>query len=171
LIVADDEDPDGTAREKFVPVPVKATVRGLPGAPSLIVKAPVREPVNVGVNDTAIVQLSPMAMFVPQAFVCAKSPLTEMAPIANGAFPVFERTTVCTLLVVPTSWFANVRPVEERCAIGWIPVPVSVTVCGFSGASSAIVSTDAWSPISLGVNLTLMVQWAPTERVAAQSFV
>jgi hypothetical protein len=52
------------------PVPVRDTVCGLLLAPSVMVKAPVRVPVAVGVNTTLMEQLAPAASEVPQVFVC-----------------------------------------------------------------------------------------------------
>jgi hypothetical protein len=79
---------------KSVPMPVSATVCGLPGALSVIVKAPVRVPVAVGVKLTPILQLLPPARGVPTAQVVvpvsrAKSPLTAKSVKFNVASPVF----------------------------------------------------------------------------------
>ncbi len=57
--------------EGTTPVPVRLAVCRLPAALSVIVMAPVRVPVAVGVNLTLIVQLPPAATEVPQLFVCA----------------------------------------------------------------------------------------------------
>src|SRR5262249_15129455 len=52
-----------------VPVPVRFTVCGLPGALSLIETLPVRVPDWVGLNVTLIAQLAPGATELPQVFV------------------------------------------------------------------------------------------------------
>ncbi len=54
-----------------IPVPVRPTVWGLPLALSVIVMAPVRVPVAVGVNVTLIVQFPLAATDAPHVFVCA----------------------------------------------------------------------------------------------------
>ncbi len=70
-IVAVVGEPGGAASEKSVPVPERAIVRGLPGALSVVVIAPFRGPVTVGVKVTVIVQLAPIATPVPQVLVGA----------------------------------------------------------------------------------------------------
>jgi hypothetical protein len=52
-----------------VPVPERLTICGLPLALSVMVTAPLRVPVAVGVKVTLIVQLFPAATLVPQLFV------------------------------------------------------------------------------------------------------
>ena len=58
-----------------VPVPVSETACGLLEALSVMVSAPVREPLAVGVKVTLTVQLELPATLVPQLLLCAKSPL------------------------------------------------------------------------------------------------
>ncbi len=60
---------DRLAAAGALPVPVKDTVCGLPLASSVIVMAPVRVPVAVGVKVTLIVQLAPAATELPQMLV------------------------------------------------------------------------------------------------------
>ena len=75
---------------------------GLPAALSVMVIAPVRVPVAVGVKVTVIVQLAPAESELPQEVVLAKSPLATMLVMLNDALPVFFKVTVCTAVVVPT---------------------------------------------------------------------
>ena len=80
--------------EKPVPTPESTTVWGLPGALTVIVKAPVRLPVAVGVKVTPMLQLFPTARAVPTAQVVvpasrAKSPLKAKPVKFNAASPVF----------------------------------------------------------------------------------
>jgi hypothetical protein len=49
-----------------LPVPIKATVRGLPAELSVIVNVPVRVPATVGVNVTCTGQVPPAAVTVVQ---------------------------------------------------------------------------------------------------------
>ena len=73
-------------------------VCGLPLALSVIVTAPLRAPLAVGVNVTLMVQFAFCATVEPQLLVWAKSPLFEpvmaMLMIDNGEVPVFESFTV-----------------------------------------------------------------------------
>ena len=57
----------------WVPTPEKLTLRGLPGASSVMVTAPERVPVTDGVNVTLIAHEDDGEM-VEQLFVCEKSP-------------------------------------------------------------------------------------------------
>ena len=69
---------------------------------SVIVMAPVRVPVTVGVNLTLIAQFPPAATELPRLSVSAKSPLAEIPVIVKAAEPVLVSVTVCAALVVPT---------------------------------------------------------------------
>src|SRR5438876_852284 len=82
------------------PVPVRLMVCGLPAMLSVIVTAPVRMPVAVGVNVTLMVQLAPAATDVPQVLVCMKSPLATMLVTLSATFPVLFSVTDCATLVV-----------------------------------------------------------------------
>ena len=86
-----------------VPVPVRETICGLPGASSVMVIAPVLVPRAVGAKVTLIVQLAPAATEPAQVFVWAKSPLLVIPVMLSRAAPVLVNVTVCTALVVPTS--------------------------------------------------------------------
>jgi hypothetical protein len=81
-----------------VPVPLRATVCGLPTALSLILSVAVRVPVAVGRKVTLIVQLAPAAKVLPHVCVWEKSlalvPVNEYPLIVSAAFPVFDRVTV-----------------------------------------------------------------------------
>src|ERR1700680_3014690 len=57
-----------------VPVPDRATVWGLVGSESLIVKVALRVPAAVGLKVTLMVQLAPPASDDPQLLVSLKSP-------------------------------------------------------------------------------------------------
>ena len=98
-------DPEGAV----CPVPVNATVCGLPLALSLIDRVPVRVPAAVGVNATASEHVPPAATELPQELVNTKSELAVVPPlvmpaalIVRAADPVFDKVTVCAELVVCT---------------------------------------------------------------------
>ena len=85
-----------------VPVPLKLTVCVLPAVPpalSVMVTAPVRAPVAVGLKVTLIVQFAPAArleVLAGQLLVCEKSlepALTAMLAIVRAAVPVLVRVT------------------------------------------------------------------------------
>ena len=91
-----------TAITGAVPVPVSETVCGLFEALSVMVSAPVREPLAVGVNVTLTVQLELAPTLAPQLLVCAKSPLACMPVTEMEVPPGFDSVTGCEALVVPT---------------------------------------------------------------------
>jgi len=111
-----------------VPVPFRLTMCGLPAASSVIVTAPVRIPVAVGVNLTLILQLDPAVSDEPHVVVSEKSPLTAMLVIFSAAVPVFFNVTLCDALVVPTLREPKLKLVGERLTTGAVPVPVRLTI-------------------------------------------
>lgn len=94
-------------------VPFKTIVWGLVGAVSVMVIAPVRAPVAVGVNVMLMAQLVCTAKVVPQVLDWAKSPLATILEMVNGAGPEFHTVTVCAALVVSKGWSAKVRLLGE----------------------------------------------------------
>ena len=85
-----------------VPLPLSATVCGLPAALSLIDRVPEAGPRVTGAKLTEIVQLAPAATDPPQLLLCTKVPLREIPLRVSAAFPVFESVIDCGALVVPT---------------------------------------------------------------------
>jgi len=77
-------------------------VCGDPAALSVMLTAPVRVPVAVGVNVTLMVQEAPAATELPQVFVSAKSPLAVMLVMLNVPLPVLVSVEDWGALVVPT---------------------------------------------------------------------
>ena len=53
-----------------IPLPLRATVCGLPLASSVTDRVPLRVPVVVGVKFTLILQLAPLPKLAPQLLVC-----------------------------------------------------------------------------------------------------
>jgi hypothetical protein len=88
------------------PVPVIATLCGLPVALSVIVNAPVRLPAAVGLNTTLIVQFPPAATLPPHVFVSEKSPafgpVIPMLLIVRLLPPVLLSVTICAPLLLFT---------------------------------------------------------------------
>jgi hypothetical protein len=76
-----------TGELELLPVPLRLTVCGLPGAESAKVSVPVTAPVAVSVNVTPTLQLAPAAMLVPQvSLAIPKGPLTPI--LANVSEPL-----------------------------------------------------------------------------------
>ena len=69
-----------------VPVPVSATICGLPGSESVMVKTPVRRPVWVGVNRTFVAHL-PWGGMEAHSLVALKSPVAVTLVTETGALP------------------------------------------------------------------------------------
>ncbi len=65
----------------------------------------------------------------------------------------------------------NGTDASERLTIGAMPVPVRLTVCGLPAALSARLRDTESVPLMLGVNVTLMVQLAPTATLVPHVFV
>jgi hypothetical protein len=77
------------------------------------------------------------------------------------AFPVLFRVTVCAALAVPTFWLLKVRLVAVTPAVGALPVPVRLTVCGLPVALSAMLTEAVRIKGAVGENVTLIVQLPP----------
>ena len=84
------------------PVPVSATVCGLPVALSEMVMVPGWLPVAVGVKVTVMVQLAAAATDAPQVLVWAYGVLAAMLVMVSAPVPPLVSVTVCAALVVFT---------------------------------------------------------------------
>jgi len=98
-----------TAGAETTPVPLRATLCGLPAALSLILTLALRTPEVDGEKVTRMVQLAPAANVLGasgQVLVSAKSaafvPVRPMLLIVSAAVPVFVSVAVWAALVVPT---------------------------------------------------------------------
>src|SRR5262249_2858601 len=105
-----------------IPVPVRLTICGLPGASSVTARSPFRVPSAVGVKVTLMVQLAPAFTELPQLLFSAKSPLVAMLVMVRVALPLLVRVTVWGLLVVPTLWLPKARLVGDRVTAGPAPL-------------------------------------------------
>jgi len=160
-----------TAMTGAVPAPVSETLCGLFEALSVMVSAPVREPLAVGVKVTLTVQLELAATLVPQLLVCAKSPLAVMLETLAAAVPVFDTMTGCDALLLPSTCAEKVSVLVDTAMTGAVPVPVSETLCGLFEALSVIVSVPVREPLAVGVNVTLTVQLELAATLAPQLLV
>ena len=88
------DEPGGAVKVKSSPVPVSATVCGLPTALSVMVTAPFLVPVAVGLKVTLRVQFALAATLEPQVLVCEESPLAVMLVMLRVALPVLLRVTL-----------------------------------------------------------------------------
>jgi hypothetical protein len=79
----------------------------------------------------------------------------------------------CAALVVPTVCEAKVRLVGLSAADGptAVPVPVRLAVCGLPAALSVTVIVPVRVPAAVGVNVTLIVQFALAAREVPQVLV
>ena len=155
-----------------MPVPVRLTGCWLPATLlllSVIFKEAPRLPIAVGVNVTLMVQLPLAATEPPQVLVCPKSPglapVNPMPLMDRAAFPVLFSVKVWAVLGEPTFWLLKVRLVVVTPAMGALPVPVRLTVCGLPLALSAMLTEAVRPKMAVGVNVTLIVQvpFAATE--------
>jgi len=88
---------------------------------SVIVTAPFRVPVVVGMKVTLIVQVFETAKKARQLFVCAKSPLDTILVMFSVAEPLLVRVTDCAGVVVPTTTLPNVRLEGDKITVGAAP--------------------------------------------------
>jgi hypothetical protein len=165
---------------ELFPVPLSATVCGLPVVLSAMLSVATSSPVAVGVKVTLIVQLA-LAAKVPvglQAFVPLASaklllfvPVIEKLVKVTGPVPVLATVTLCAGLVEFTGCEANVRllGVTVTVAEPFAPVPVSVIVCGLPVRLSAMLTAAVRVPAAVGLNVTLIEQFALAASVAGLS--
>lgn len=162
---------------ELLPVPLSATVCGLPVALSAMLSVATSSPVAVGVKVTLIVQLA-LAAKVPvglHAFVSLASakllllvPVIEKLVKVTGPVPVLVTLTLCAGLVEFTGCEAKVRLLGATVTVaGPAPVPVKTTVCGLPVILSATFRVAVRVPTAVGVNRTLIVQLALTARLPA----
>jgi len=153
----------------LVPVPLKVAVCGLPAALSVMVMVPVCVPVAVGAKVTLIEQFAPAASEAPQVVVSEYWALAMILEMVREAVPLFVRVMDCAALVEFTVWLANVRLVGDKLTPGEdVPVPVRFTVWGLPLALSVTVIVPVCVPVAVGVNLTLIEQFAPAASEAPQ---
>src|SRR5579871_674017 len=155
-----------------MPVPVNATVCGLPTPLSRIVTVAERAPVRVGWNVTVIVQLDPAASPVPpigQLLVWVNragfAPPSAMPLMINGTVPVLVSVTVCGALVVLMGTLPKAIEVGDRPTVACVVVPVRATVPVTAGAATATRTCAVRvTGLLFGVKVTLMVQVPPGTR-------
>jgi hypothetical protein len=125
----------------------------------------------VGVKVTVIEQFAPTARLAPQELTWEKSPLAVILAIFRAAVPELVSVALCVGELVQRFWLEKIRLPVERLTPGCIPVPLNTTLCGLSGALSVMVSVPVRVPMAVGVNFTLIVQFAPAARLLPHVFV
>jgi hypothetical protein len=161
-----------TVTTRTVPVPVKLTICGEFDAVSVTERVPVRVPATVGENVTLTVQFAPPFSVAGQLLVWPKSPLDAIEMVVDTLL-VFFTITGWLALVVPTAWEENVNFAGATTTVTEeaVPVPVRLTVWGEFDAVSVIVIAPVRVPDTVGVNVTLTVQFASAFSVAGQVLV
>src|SRR5260370_641415 len=101
--MAEVEPPGGVVIMISAPLPERVMACGLAGALSVMLIAPARAPVAVGVKVTEMLQEALAAKLVPQLSVSAKSPLALILVIASGALPGLVSVTGGAEIVELTS--------------------------------------------------------------------
>ena len=94
-----------------------------------------------------------------------------MLVMFNAAVPVLLSVTAFAPLVLPTCWLPKSRLVGERLTTGAPPLPVRFTVWGLLGALSVMVMAPVRVPVTVGVNVTLIVQLVPAASAVPQLLV
>jgi hypothetical protein len=151
--------------DEVTPVPLNATICGLPVALSAMFNVAARAPAAPGVNSTLIVQLAPAAS-VPVALQAApdvpagtpKSP--AFVPVIvnplklTAAVLLFVTVTLSGALVVVSACDPNIKllGVRVNVAVPAVPVPAKVTVCGLPEALSVKVIAPVRVPAAVGLN-------------------
>jgi hypothetical protein len=142
-----------------IPVPLSATVCGLPVALSVTEIEPVRDPAAVGAKVTEIVQFADTATEEPHVLVWLKSPLAAMLLIVSAAEPVLDNVSVWGALVVLRAWLLKVTVDGAKLMRGAAtPVPVNETICGLPLALSVTEMEPVRDPAAVGVKVTEIVQ-------------
>src|SRR5271155_1789207 len=151
---------------EVTPVPLNATICGLPVALSAIFSVAVRAPFACGANSTLIVQLAPAAS-VPVALHPALdegsgtekspafAPLTVKLVKFTGPVLVFITVTLIAALVVVSACDPNAKllGVTVTVAVPGVPVPVKVTICGLPVPVSVNVIAPVRVPVAVGLNV------------------
>jgi hypothetical protein len=136
----------------------------------VILKAPLRAPVAVGLNFTLMLQLAPAANELPQVCVCRKSPalvpVIAMEVIDRANVPMLVRVTVLAALVVPTVTEPKLRLVTDNLAV--VPIPLRGTNWGLPLALSVTLREALRAPVAVGLKVTLIVQLAAAANEAPQ---
>ena len=117
-------------------------------------------PVEVGVTEVGLSEQADPAGAPVQ--VSATAEVKPLSPV----------TVTVLVAVAPAAMLTDAGDAAiEKSLVPAVPVPVSPAVCGVLGSLSATLNVAVAAPVAVGVNVTLIVQLAPTASVAPQLFV
>ena len=157
----------------YFPVPCSVTLCGEPPPLSLMASDALRVPVALGVKVTEIVQLCPPKRLDPQLLPWAKSAALEPERVKDENVSVVLPTFVSRMLegglVLPSLCGAKVSESVDK--LTSVPVPNRWMVCVGGPALSLMVITPVRSPITVGVNVAVIMQDAPTATLLPQVLV
>jgi len=142
--------------------PLRKVIDGIAGVVRAVVVMVAADvaPVGVGVTDVGL------SVHVEPAGAPEQVSATESAKL-------FKPTTVTvTLAGEPAATLVDMgETVIVKSAVVVVPVPVSVAVCGLPAKLSATLNVALVAPVTVGLNVTVIVQLAPAASVAGQAFV
>lgn len=101
-----------------MPVPLSATMCGLPLALSVMETLPVKSPSAVGANVTVIVHVALAARLEAQSWVSAKGSVTATPVMRSSADPVLLNVMACPSLTVPRVWLPNEMLGTDKSVLG-----------------------------------------------------
>lgn len=155
--------------DKASPCPLRLMLCGLPVALSVMVTAPTRLPVAVGVNVTLKSQKPPAPKPEPQLLVTEKSPLAVILVRLSAAPPLLVSLTTCAALLVPIVCAAKLSEVGLSEATGTAtPVPFKPSVMVPLAESLLITKLPVRAPAAVGEKVTVMAQLAAGSKVLLQ---
>ena len=103
--------------------------------------------------------------------VSAKSPEAAIVLIVKAPAPVLVNVTGFAALVVVSIWPSKARDVGASPTPTFVPVPLRAMFCGLVLSPSVRTSVAVSAPATEGLNVTLMLQLAPTANEPAQVWV
>jgi len=92
-----------------------------------------------------------------------------MLEIVNGELPLFVRVTAFGELLVPRAWLPKFRLMGAMAMK--VPIPVRFSTCDPEPSLSVMVTVPYRTPGIVGMNVTLMVQVAPLDKLDPQLLV
>jgi hypothetical protein len=92
---------------------------------------------------------------------------------ATAEVKPFKPVTVTVVVAVAPAAMLKLAGAAATVKSGLVvvPVPFSVAVCGLLASLSATLSVAVTAPVAVGVNVTLIVQLAPTANVVPHALV
>jgi len=101
-----------------VPIPLRDTICGLPGALSVTKTVPLKLSGLLGVKVTLMSQFAPDARVKPQVLNTPKSALPVILAMLRVEVPELLNVTLCAALVVPSGSAPKVKLVGDKVTLG-----------------------------------------------------